>query len=527
MLGATGRDRAFLTGTPHHLPSRKDPDMFRYVVCFLLALACSLARGSDTAGNGAKARYRIGYATYLGGKHWDQAREVVVSADGSALVGAQAASDTMPTTAGVVQPKYAGDDPDLGHGGIFGGDCYLARLSPDGSQLQAATYFGGSKQERNVYGMALDSQGNVVITSATRSPDAPTTAGCFQPKFGGGPSDMLVAKLSADLKRLIWCTYVGGSGDDFPRGGLMVDDQDCVYVVGTSNSANFPTTSGVVQPRLNGPRDSAIVKLKPDGSGLVFGTLLGGSGEDDAIMGVRLDRAGNIYVAGHTKSTDFPVTRGAAQPRLGGQSDCYFAKLAPDASRILYATYLGGSGNEFAEHRPWLTADGSMLLAGFCASPDFPTTAGAYQRKLKGTGDGFLTKLSPDGTRLAFSTLLGGAGGENLLMPTVDAQGNIWVVGSSSSRDFPVTADALQKSYGGGKEDAVLAAFSPDGSKLLYATYLGGSGEEMVRSMTFGPDGSMYLVGSTSSPDFPVTANAVQRKFGGGSGDAFVVKLRR
>ena len=149
-----------------------------------LLLICWSAVSLSAAEPNATPRYRIAYATYLGGSQWDQAREVIVYPDGSVLVGAQAVSDEMPTTAGVVQPKYAGDDPRLGHGGVYGGDCYLARISADGDRLLAATYFGGSKQERNVYGMALDSQGNVVITSATRSPDAATTPGCFQPRFG-------------------------------------------------------------------------------------------------------------------------------------------------------------------------------------------------------------------------------------------------------------------------------------------------------------------------------------------------------
>jgi len=494
--------------------------------CVLLVLYLA-PLGLPAAESGAKPQYRIAYATYLGGPAWDQAREVIVYRDGSVLVGAQTNSENMPITPGAVQPKYAGDDPKLGHGGIYGGDCYLARLNPEGSQVLGATYFGGSKQERNVYGMALDSQGNVVITTATRSTDAPTSPGCFQPKFGGGQSDMLVAKVSSDLKRLIWCSYVGGSREDSPRGGLTVDGQDNVYVVGTSNSPDFPSTAEVFQPKLNGPRDSTVFKLKADGSRLIFSTLLGGSGEDDAAMGVRLDAAGNIYLAGHARSSDFPVTPRAAQPRLAGESDCYFARLAPDAGRILYASYLGGSGNEFAEHRPWLMPDGSMLLAGFCGSRDFPTTASAYQREFQGLGDGFLAKLSPDGTRLVFCTLLGGSGADNFLMPTVDAQGNIWIVGNTGSRDFPVTPDALQKTYGGGKEDGAIAVFSPDGAKLLYATYLGGSGEEMVRSLALGPDGAIYLVGNTSSPDFPVTPTALQSKFGGGPADAFVLKLVR
>lgn len=487
------------------------------------ALAVEPLLAADSA---PRPRYRIEYATYLGGPQWDQAREVIPYPDGSVMIGAQTCSDNMPVTPGAAQPHYAGDDPNLGHGGVYGGDCYLLRLRADGRTVLAATHFGGSKQERNVYGMALDSHGNVVIASATRSTDAPTTEGCFQPKVGGGPSDMLVAKLSPDLTKVLWCTYVGGSGDDFPRGGLALDKDDNVCVVGTSTSPNFPTTEGAFQRKLNGPRDSAIVKLKADGSGLVFGTLLGGSGEDDAIMGVRFDEAGSLYVAGHSRSADFPVTKGAAQPRLGGQSDCYFAKLSPDTSRLLYATYLGGSGNEFAEHRPWLEPDGSMLLAGFCGSADFPTTPGAYQRKLRGKGDGFLTKLSPDGRRFVFSTLLGGSGGENLLMPTVDPRGNIFVVGSTGSRDFPVTSDALQLRFGGGQEDGALAVFSPDGSKLLYATYLGGSGDEMIRSIALGPAGEVYLVGNMSSDDFPVTPGALQARHAG-KGDAFIVKLAR
>jgi hypothetical protein len=472
----------------------------------------------------AVSRFQIEYATYLGGPAWDQAREIIVGPDGSMLVGAQACSADMPVTPGVVQPQYAGDDPHVGHGGIYGGDCYLARFCADGTKLLAATYFGGSRQERNVYGMALDRQGNVVLTSATRSPDAPTTPGCFQARYGGGPSDMLVAKLSPDLTRLLWCTYVGGAGDDFPRGGLALGDDDSVYVVGTSASRNFPTTPGVVQRQLNGPRDSAIVQLAADGSRLVFGTLLGGSGEDDAIMGVRLDAAGNLFVAGHTKSADFPVTAGAPQTRLGGQSDCYLARLSPRASRIVWATYLGGRGNEFAEHRPWLCADGGVLLAGFCGSDDFPTTAGAVQPRLHGPGDGFLTKLAASGQRWEFSTLLGGSQGENWLMPTVDARGNIYIVGNTSSRDFPVTADALQSRHAGGQDDAALAILSADGSKLLYATYLGGRGDEMIRSLALGPHGEVYLVGSTSSDDFPVTANALQANHRG-KGDAFVAKL--
>ncbi|MCX8036581.1 MAG: SBBP repeat-containing protein [Candidatus Sumerlaeia bacterium] len=490
--------------------------------------------GVEKNGQGAQQRsedsggriydFKIAYATYLGGLQWDQAREIIVYPDGSVLVGAQACSDNLPVTEGVVQPKYAGDDPDLGHGGIYGGDCYLFRLSADGKKILAATYFGGSKQERNVYGMALDRRGHIVIASATRSPDIRTTPNCFQPKYGGPPSDWMVAKLTGDLKTLLWCTYVGGSGDDFPRGGLTLDDQDNVYVVGESHSPNFPTTQGVIQPKRNGPQDAALVKLKPDGTGLVFATLLGGSATEGS-MGVRVDRQGNIYWTGHTQSADFPVTAGAPQAKLGGKSDAFLAKLTPNADRLVYATYLGGEDNEFAEHQVWLDQDGSVFLTGAANSKSFPCTANALQRALKGPSDGFLAWLSADGRIFLLSTLLGGSGTDFWLMPMRDARSNICIVGQTGANDLPVTPNAVQRQFGGGQSDGALVILSPDGSKILYATYLGGKGEDMIRSMALGPTGEIYLVGSTASDDFPVTPGAVQGRHRG-KGDMFVVKLQ-
>ena len=213
----------------------------------------------------AEFSYEIAYATYIGGSGGEDLREVMPMPDGSVIVGGQTNSTDLPATAGSVQPNYEGDDPALGHPGIYGGDCYLVRLSQDGKKFLAATYFGGSKQERSVYGMGLDSQGNVVISSTTRSPDIPTTTGCFQPKYGGGDSDWFVAKLTNDFRKILWCTYVGGSKGESPRGGLALDKNDNVYVVGGTGSNNFPTTPGAYQRNLRGTQDSVLIKLESDG----------------------------------------------------------------------------------------------------------------------------------------------------------------------------------------------------------------------------------------------------------------------
>jgi hypothetical protein len=462
------------------------------------------------------------YATYFGGREDEEARELILMTDGSWLIGASTMSSNLPVSAGAVQTNYAGASPTSGDGG----DCYLLRLSADGTRMLAATYFGGAKQERNVYGMALDRQDNIVITSTTGSSNLRTTAGSFQPAYGGGTSDMFAAKLSPDLRRVWWCTYLGGTDGETPRGGLALDAADNVVIVGNSSSTNYPTTPGAFQRDRRGPKDSSIVKLKADGSALVFGTLLGGTGEDESIVGVRLDAQGDLYVAGHTKSVDFPVTPGAAQTNWGGNWDAYLAKVSADGSAVVYATYLGGASNEFAEHRLWLEADGGVLLTGSCTSTNFPATSGAFQGVLQGPEDGFLVQWAPGGSNFVFATLLGGNGREFWIMPTRDLERNIYLVGRTTSTDLPVTSNAMQRTYGGGAGDGVLAIFSPDGTRLLYATYLGGTGDELVRGVWLGNAGEVYLVGRTSSPDFPITSNAVQRAYGGGD-DAFIVKLER
>jgi hypothetical protein len=220
---------------------------FTYLFLIAGLFTSAFLQGSPSDISSASAfRYRIEFATRIGGSEYDDLREVILLSDGSLLVGGQTMSADFPVTDGAFQPNYGGEPAGTGHPGLYGGDSYVARLSGDGRRLLASTFFGGSKQERSVYGMALDGQGNIVITTTTRSSNMPTTEGVFQRKFGGGAADVVVAKLSSDLKKLIWCTYIGGTGQEGPRGGLAIDEQDNVYVVGSTNSANFPTTAGVV-----------------------------------------------------------------------------------------------------------------------------------------------------------------------------------------------------------------------------------------------------------------------------------------
>ena len=487
----------------------------------LVCIACESAEGvAPVLLAQSELRYEIAYATFFGGPFYEEAREVIAYPDGSVLVGMEAKSAGLPTSADAFQKSYAGDDPRLGHGGVYGGDYYLLRLSADGSRMLAGSYLGGSKQDRSTYGLALDDEGNVVVAGMTRSPDFPTTAGAFQPEYGGGKGDWVVAKLSADLDQLLWATYLGGSQDDSARGGLGLDAAGNVYVVGETNSPDFPARPGPTG-RHSQQGTAAMVVLGPDGS-YQRGSLLGGSGRE-VIVGVRARADGTTYLGGYTTSPDFPVSANAPQSTIGGKADLFLTVLSPQGE-LNFSTFFGGAGNEFSEHRLALDPDGTMLQAAFSGSKDFPATPGAFQSELHGKGDGALVAVNAEQGRVAFATLIGGSGSDVLLMPSRDAQRRILVSGNSSRRDFPITAGAVQERFGGGDSDGTVTIFSPDGSRLVYSTFLGGSGKELVRSATFGPDGSLYLVGRTDSEDFPVTPGALQTRLGG-QADSFVVKL--
>jgi Tol biopolymer transport system component len=256
-----------------------------------------------------------------------------------------------------------------------------------------------------------------------------------------------------------------------------------------------------------------------------YSTYLGGGSVDHG-EGIAVDGAGNAYVTGSTGSLNFPTTAGAFQTTLGGGFCCnaFVTKLNPDGSALVYSTYLGGSrfdqGSAIA-----VDAAGNAYVTGGTQSPNFPTTAGAFQTTLGGGAGAFVTKLNPDGSALVYSTYLGGSGRDSGSGIAVNAAGNAYVTGTTLSPNFPTTAGAFQTTLGGGSCcNAFVTKLNPDGSALVYSTYLGGSSQDMGIGIAVDAAGNAYVTGLTLSADFPVTAAAFQTTFGGIQ-DAFVTKL--
>jgi len=324
---------------------------------------------------------------------------------------------------------------------------------------------------------------------------------------------------------LLYSTYLGGNSDDVGY-GIGVDAAGNAYVAGYTSSTNFPTTAGAFQTASAGGYDAFVTKLNPTGSALVYSTYLGGSG-DDVGYGIALDAAGNAYVTGTSRSTNFPTTAGAFQTAYGGGlSDDFVTKLNPTGSALVYSTYLGGSGEDGGPDRIAVDAAGNAYVTGITASGNFPTTAGAFQTAFAGGPyDAFVTKVDPTGSGLVYSTYLGGNSYDQGNSIAVDAAGNAYVTGVTAGSNFPTTPGAFQTAFGGGCCDAFVTKLNPTGTGLVYSTYLGGSGEDIGFGITVDTAGNAYVTGLTTGSNFPTTPGAFQTAYGGGGFDAFVTRV--
>ncbi|HSW50316.1 MAG TPA: SBBP repeat-containing protein, partial [Bryobacteraceae bacterium] len=384
--------------------------------------------------------------------------------------------------------------------------------------LSFSTYLGGSGLDA-ARAVAADSSGSVYVAGYTDSTDFPV-ASALQPARKGG-ADAFVAKLNPAGTALVYCTYLGGSADDRAF-GIAVSSAGEATVTGWTYSTDFPTTTGARQRSLAGGRDGFVARLSAQGSALVYGAYLGGSGFDSG-NAVAIDGLGNAYIAGDTHSTNFPVLSGY-RSSSGGRRDAFAAKLNATGTSLVWSTYLGGSGDDLAAAVA-LGPSNEVYLAGSTNSTNFPAYL-ALQGASSGGQDAFVTKLSSDGKSLGFSTYLGGSGGtvgasEGATAIAVDAAGAAYIGGYTSSTNFPA-ASAYQSTYRGGTTDGFLSKFTASGA-LVFSTYFGGSGADYVNGLALGANGAVTLAGYTSSTNLPVTAAHQSTKSGGN--DAFVARF--
>jgi hypothetical protein len=373
------------------------------------------------------------YSTYLGGSGGQNGWAIAVDGFGNAYVSGNTASCDFPTTPGAYDRSCNGGD-----------DAFVTKLNASGSALLYSTFLGGPGGDQGK-AIAVDGKGKAYI-GGLGGRDFPTTPGAFDRTCD---TDAFAAKLNASGSALAYSTCLGGWQGD-AAAAIAVDGRGSAYVTGSTSSTDFPTTRGAFDRSC--AVDAFVTKLNPSGRKLTYSTCLGGSRADPA-EAISVDRGGNAYVTGWTKSADFPTTAGAFDRSFEDNgtddpfSDAFVTKLNASGSVLLYSTFLGGRGTDAGDALA-LDQSGDAYLTGITYSGDFPTTPDAFQRSCG--VDVFVSRLNRSGSALAYSTCLGGAsGGEKGTGIAADEASNAYLTGGTGSADFPTTEGAFDRTMGG------------------------------------------------------------------------------
>ena len=339
---------------------------------------------------------------------------------------------------------------------------------------------------------------------------------------------LTICLCSSDTRgALVYSTFVGGGANDYGS-EIISDGQQGLYVIGGTESEDFPVTEGALDGEYGGERDAWVARLRPDGRTFFYCTYLGGQDGDQGTA-VCSDSAGGIFVGGLTESDDFPVTEGAFDDTLnidgrnGGRDDAFVARLNEEGNRLIFSTYLGAWGWE-ACHDLILNGGRGVLVTGYSNAGTFPTTENAFDRTPNDNSDPFFAMLSEDGSELIWSTLFGGVSINHVYGACLNGERSIIVGGMTyRSEDFPITEGAFDETFNDG-QDCWFARLDRDGRDLTYSSFLGGAGIDNIEDVISDDEGGAFLTGHSGSEEFPVTDGAFDPELNGGN-DAFVTRI--
>lgn len=389
------------------------------------------------------------YSTYIGGIGTEVANDITVSGAGTVYITGSTTSINYP----VVTPTIAAQ--------VGGTDAFLTKLTAAGNGIVYSTYWGSTGFEEGT-AVTVDPADNAYIAGNTSAPNFPTQTP-FQAALGGG-MDGFMTKFSVAGNSIVYSTYLGGAADDRIH-DMEVADDAAVFVVGSSTSANFPTTSASLQPALAGGRDGFLTHFSLAGNALLYSTYVGGSGNDE-VFGMAIDAPMNAYLTGRTSSSNFPTVAPAQMQYGGGISDAFAAKVNPPGTALVYSTYLGGSGDDQGQG---IAIDGlaNGFVTGGTTSANFPLQAPIHAN-LSGPSDAFVSKLNLAGSALVYSTYLGGVSADEGQAIAVDLVGSAYVAGYTESNNFP-RANAFQSAFGGVRDAFVSKLADSTNGDFIFA----------------------------------------------------------
>ena len=459
-------------------------------------------------------------SSYFGGTGGDGASAMAVHpTTGDVYVTGYTQSTNFPHTLGGVLPARGGGDY----------DGFVARFNGSLTTFIQATYLGGSGDDI-IRSLAIHpANGDVYVGGVTSSANFPAVGGGAQPAFVGA-EDAFAARLGPSLTTLPQATYLGGAGVDSASSLAIHPATGDVYVAGFTVSTDFPKTAGGAQTTKVGGQDAFVARLNGTLTSHIQSTYLGGTLEDFADSLAIHPTTGDVYVAGNTKSTNFPGTAGGAQTTYGGgDHDGFVARLTSSLGSLTQATYLGGGQEELASSLAVHPMTGDVYVLGYTHSANFPGTAGGAQPALGGEGDVFVARLTGSLTSLVQATYYGGSADE---FPIGDRgiaihphTGEVYVTGLTFSTNIPGTSGGVQPIAPNAFGHAFLARLTGSLTSLAQATYLGGNSQDSGYSLAIHAiSGHVYVVGDTLSTNFPASAGGGQSTYGGNN-DGFVSRL--
>ena len=502
----------------------------------------------------------LSFSTYLGGEFGDAGWDIAVDANGNVYVCGDTFSPDLSTTS-QFQTNH-------NYGGTQGrkefGDAFVAKFSPSTSgnvlDLAYLTYLGGKGQE-SALGIAVDSVGNAYVTGFTDStnfPIVPTNAAFTKISGRNNTSqnlfrvDAFVTKIGPSGTNLIYSTFLGG-GERDTGNAIAVDNLGFAYVAGFTDSTNFPIVTNilagatkVVRNIFGGIQDAFVAKIGLEGTNLVYSTYLGGTNQDSA-QGIAVDSVGCAYVTGYTLSTNFPTvpTNSTYLNRQTQKNpplffDAFFSKISANGDALIYSAFLGAESTDVGLRIAVPNAGTDAYIAGYTYSTNFPTTTNvALTRRWTNSrtnrfSDIFVTKFSKNPSDefyyTNYSVTFGGSAMDEVTGIAVDALGQACITGFTAGTNLFGTnlldsSSSITNKFKRNTNNVFVAVLNQDGSALTYNALFGGSGTDEAHGIAIDP-GNIYIVGSTSSSNFP-SVHSIQPRPGGkkNTNDVFVAKI--
>ncbi len=379
--------------------------------------------------------------------------------------------------------------------------------------IQFSTFWGGRLRE-SASALLLDREGNLIVAGTSTSNDYQTSGGAFRQQNSGG-TDIFVLKLNSRGTQVLFSTLIGGSGEESSP-AIAIDADGNIFVAGTTESQNYPTTRGAFKETGFTDSDGFVSKLSADGSRLLYSTRVGGRG-GETLNAITIDDKGAAFVTGETRSDNFPVTSEPLRADRLGANDVFVTKIKPDGSGFDYSTLIGGdadttivafeAGRAIAVDRA-----GFAYVAGITTLRDFPVTKNSVQEFHQGLTDIFVTKLAIDGKTIEFSTFLGGEGTDSINAMVIDSNFNLFLAGHTDGNRFTVTPGAYQPGTNNdGRTTEAFVARMNAGGQLVFSTMFGGRRDDQINGVTFDASGNVYVVGTSNSPDLPITLDSFAR----------------